>query len=82
MGCGADVDANRGDTLLQACSNGSLPSVKCLVEAGADIHIFNDRFLYIAHQFHHENIVEYLLSQGSDLHKNKMYRALFSRQDQ
>jgi ankyrin repeat protein len=50
--------------ITYACMYGKLDVIKYLVEAGADIHVKNDRALRYAKQAGNRHIIDYILSLG------------------
>lgn len=55
------------DKLIEACKAGSLTLVKRLVEAGADIHAWNDWPLYAAIVHEHLEVIKYLVENGAEV---------------
>lgn len=49
---------------------GKLKTIKLLVEMGVDIHQYEESALYWACRNRHLNVIEYLISQGSDIYKD------------
>lgn len=54
--------------LIEACKTGDLPSVKKLVENGADIHSDNDFALRNASENGQLEVVRYLVENDADIH--------------
>ena len=69
------VTANDNDTkaLHHACKEGRLEIVKCLYEAGADIHAGNEYVLRLASQNGHFEVVKFLIEKGADIHAEYDY---------
>jgi len=56
--------------LIYSSENGNLEGMKLLLEAGADIHVWNDVPLRNASCYGHLEIVKLLLEYGADIHAN------------
>ena len=57
------------DQLLEkSCARGELGLVKEAIKRGADIHLYNGRYLVLAARYGYLEIIKYLVSLGADIH--------------